>query len=466
MFVPQPLFGGELDEKKDSDNDEKREIIIADDQQFDASTRTSDKLVSFGYPCNIDTTIATIKFKAYGMVKTTVLYYDSSYNDDCWNREQWIVFIKSPTVKVSETNSSYHSVQVKDLKPGMYYSFIVEVFYQKSNERTHSEPIKFRTRNEDIDLEPMQVKLKWQSSKYKAIPIMEIKNNDKKLHFKITYHSKKEYNKVIHYETNIDIDKKNLNDKLFSYTFSGNKEILCVQLYDSNKDKLKIYCCHKDRDMNKSIGVNTEIFHSYTATISTVMTFPTDWKLKYCSCHLSFADENDRYLLSLTQYNLYNYMTDKYKDIQVFDLQSNNFKRVYQTDARFGNDRVIGDANTYMMLYENRLLFYTLFDEMKQYRLIIGWNYDYCKKKQEILSDCFEFNGSKVPDMVHLVLSYLSNPWNYTLNSYVVQFNQSVQHKINHIWMDKDKPNVINVCDEYDECHCYSIVNQTKNVMV
>ena len=120
-------------------------------KRFDPTTKTSEKLLSFGWANDITSAAATLRFKAYDKIQTTALYYNHSHKASALAKDEWLLYSHSVPVTASNTTPNFYSISIGYLRPLTHYSFVIECVYT-TKQVTHSNPIKFRTKNRSIDL--------------------------------------------------------------------------------------------------------------------------------------------------------------------------------------------------------------------------------------------------------------------------------------------------------------------------
>ena len=103
---------------------------------FNPTTKTSTKLLSFGWANKISSTTATLHFKAYDKIETTALYYNHGRNKAAFNEEKWMLYSKSIPFSGSTTTPNFYSIEISNLIPLTYYSFVVVCTY-RSHQVSH-----------------------------------------------------------------------------------------------------------------------------------------------------------------------------------------------------------------------------------------------------------------------------------------------------------------------------------------
>ena len=449
---------------------------VIESKRFDPTVKTSEKLLSFGWANNITTTTATLHFKAYGAIKRTVLYFDQSVDQSAWNRDEWTVYAHSAPMSESMTTANFYNIEIEDLSPSTYYSFVIESVYV-SREMTYSKPIEFRTKNPSINLGETGLKLEWikstETAHYPTIHQFEypkiVPVHRRYFGFQIQWKNGKHFA----FETKIKYNGK----QPFSYLLSDDGQTLYVQLFFQQQRSLRIFQCHRV----SAVDIDT-LYTVHKSVIIDVNSMTSDHPqsqcTKYESSQLLFCGTKNRYILSLAHFidpghpNLVLFVgpghpnrRNRLRALHIFDFeQKAKVQSVYRQFkiCRFDPDAV-ANSNTFSLWFQNfrrtmpwflanlqsRFLWTTQWNKSGLCTLHIYWNWDYSSvRREEVL--CHYFEG--MSEFVFLVLSFVSHPWNVIENCYVVD----LPHRPTQIWFEgKDQ---IGVCDNNGECHYYKIV--------
>ena len=442
-------------------------------KQFDPTTKTSEKLLSFGWANDITTTAATLHFKAYGAVKTTVLYFDHGPDQSAWNRDEWTVYAHSAPMSESETTPNFYSIPIEDLSPSTYYSFVIESVYF-SREMTHSKPIEFRTKNPSIGLGETGLKLDWlkctELPHYPMIRQIEYPKIVPVHRRYFGFHIQWTNGKHFSFETGIKYDGK----LPFSYLLSDDEQTIYIQLFLKHqgiKGALQIFQCHRVEAVD--IDTSFTVKKSVTIDVKTMTRNTGKQKrgcTKYESSQLAFCGTKNQYIMSLAHFKDKK-KRDRLRALHIFDFERKSqiqqkeevhvLYRQFQI-CRF-DPSVLAESSSPALLLQHmrrtmpwfmtnlrsRFLFTTQRVTSGHCKLQIHWNYDYSSvRREEAL--CHYFEG--MSEFVFLVLSFVSNPLNVIENCYVVD----LPHRATDIWFEgKDR---IGICDNGGQCHYYRIV--------